>query len=84
MCRIERIHGQEYANWAEIDVRGNRILVAICSFNIVLFVLVKFYYIKRNERRQRAWNDMTGDEKVDYVYNTKDEGTKRLDFRFAH
>lgn len=67
-----------------LDYRGNRILVAITSFNILLFFFVKFYYIKRNERRQKAWNSMTGDQQVDYIKNTKDEGTKRIDFKFVH
>lgn len=67
-----------------LDYRANRILVAITSFNILLFFFVKFYYIKRNERRQKAWNSMTGDQQVEYIKNTKDEGTKRIDFKFVH
>lgn len=65
-------------------IRGNKILLGICCWNITLFVLVKFYYITRNKRREDAWAQMTGEEKVDYTTNTKDEGAKRLDFRFAH
>ncbi|USW54319.1 Putative major facilitator superfamily, MFS transporter superfamily [Septoria linicola] len=65
-------------------IRGNRILLGICCFNIVLFVLVKFYYIGRNKRREEAWAKLTGEEKVDYVRETEDEGAKRLDFRFSH
>jgi hypothetical protein len=34
--------------------------------------------------RERKWNAMTKEEQEDYVLNTKDEGLKRLDFRFAH
>ncbi|KAK6524817.1 hypothetical protein TWF281_011715 [Arthrobotrys megalospora] len=63
---------------------GNKILLAIASWNIVLFVLVKFWYVKRNERREAKWAQLTNDERIDYIYNTKDEGTKRLDFRFIH
>jgi hypothetical protein len=59
-------------------------LLSICCFNIVLFYLVKFYYVTRNKRREAAWSKLTGEEKVDYVQNTKDEGAKRLDFRFSH
>jgi hypothetical protein len=65
-------------------LRGNKILLGICCFNVLLFVIVKFYYIARNKRREEAWAKLTGEEKVDYVRNTKDEGVKRLDFRFAH
>ncbi|KAH8726161.1 major facilitator superfamily domain-containing protein [Phaeosphaeriaceae sp. PMI808] len=64
--------------------RGNKILLAICCFNIVLFYLVKAFYIWRNKVRDTHWNAMTKEEQEDYVVNTKDEGMKRLDFRFAH
>lgn len=64
--------------------RGNKILLGICSFNIVLFFLVKAFYIWRNRVREAKWNEMTKDEQDDYIVSTKDEGMKRLDFRFAH
>ncbi|KAI9047371.1 hypothetical protein LZ554_008817 [Drepanopeziza brunnea f. sp. 'monogermtubi'] len=64
--------------------RGNRILLAICSFNIVLFYAVKWYYLRRNAQRDKIWNAMTADQQEEYIATTKDEGAKRLDFRFAH
>lgn len=64
--------------------RGNKILVVICGFNIVLFYLVKAFYIWRNRLRDAKWNTMTEEEQEDYSLNTKDEGMKRLDFRFVH
>ncbi|KAF2026888.1 MFS general substrate transporter [Setomelanomma holmii] len=64
--------------------RGNRILLGICSFNIVLFYLVKAFYIWRIKVRDRKWNAMTKEEQEDYIVSTKDEGMKRLDFRFTH
>lgn len=64
--------------------RGNKILLAICSFNILLFYLVKAFYIWRNKVRDRKWNALTKEEQEDYIISTKDEGMKRLDFRFAH
>ncbi|KAL5117186.1 hypothetical protein ACEQ8H_004874 [Pleosporales sp. CAS-2024a] len=63
---------------------GNKILLGICSFNIVLFWLVKAFYIWRNKVRDSKWNAMTKEEQQDYAINTKDEGMKRFDFRFAH
>lgn len=63
---------------------GNKVLLAINCYNLALFVFVKYYYIKRNEKRQKAWEELTGEEKIEYVETTKDEGAKRLDFRFAH
>ncbi|CAM1510556.1 Fc.00g008910.m01.CDS01 [Cosmosporella sp. VM-42] len=64
--------------------RGNKILLAITSFNIVLFWLVKAFYIWRNKVRDRKWNAMSKSEQEIYVLQSEDEGMKRLDFRFAH
>ncbi|KAL7273650.1 hypothetical protein RUND412_003478 [Rhizina undulata] len=72
------------ADDAPLYLRGNKILLGICVFNIVLFVAVKLYYIKRNEYRQRIWDAMTKGEQEEYIATTKDEGQRRLDFRFAH
>ncbi|CAK4031427.1 MFS transporter [Lecanosticta acicola] len=64
-------------------IRGNKILLGICCFNVVLLWVVKYYYVARNEKRQRAWAKMSGEEQADYSAHTTDEGAKRLDFRFA-
>lgn len=64
--------------------RGNKILLGICCFNIVLFYLVKAFYIWRNKTRETKWNALSKAEQDDYILTTKDEGMKRLDFRFAH
>ena len=64
--------------------RGNKVLLGICCFNIVLFYLVKGYYIWRNKTRDAKWNALTKQEQEDYIATTKDEGMKRLDFRFVH
>jgi hypothetical protein len=42
------------------------------------------YYTWRNSTREKKWNAMSQDEKHEYLKNTKDEGNKRLDFRFSH
>ncbi|KAK1750132.1 major facilitator superfamily domain-containing protein [Echria macrotheca] len=65
-------------------IRGNKILLGIVCFNIVLFYLVKVFYIWRNRVRERRWNALSPQEQEDYVLHSKDEGLKRLDFRFAH
>ncbi|CAI9636664.1 mfs general substrate transporter [Alternaria burnsii] len=64
--------------------RGNKILLGVCVYNVFLFYGVKAFYIWRNKVREGQWNAMTKGEQEDYVINTKDEGMKRLDFRFAH
>lgn len=64
--------------------RGNKILLAFCCFNIILFYLCKAFYVWRNKKRDAAWNAMTKEEQEYYTLNTQDEGMKRLDFRFVH
>ncbi|KAK3350569.1 major facilitator superfamily domain-containing protein [Neurospora tetraspora] len=64
--------------------RGNKVLLAIVCLNIVLFLLTKAFYVWRNKLKDEQWNAMTPEEQQEYVLTTKDEGPKRLDFRFVH
>ncbi|KAH8912691.1 major facilitator superfamily transporter [Coniochaeta sp. PMI_546] len=64
--------------------RGNTQLLAINCMNIVLYFLVKVYYVGRNKQRDRKWQSMSEDERLEYLATTKDQGNKRLDFRFQH
>lgn len=64
--------------------RGNKQLVAICSANIVIYALVKLYYIWRNKKRDKEWNAMSREEQMHYLETTTDQGSRRKDFRFAH
>ncbi|CEJ58530.1 Putative Permease of the major facilitator superfamily [Penicillium brasilianum] len=64
--------------------RGNRALVALVVTNIFIYLLAKAYYVWRNNSRDKKWNAMSQQEKVNYLATTKDEGSGRLDFRFAH
>ncbi|EMR63983.1 putative phthalate transporter protein [Eutypa lata UCREL1] len=64
--------------------RGNKVLLALVAWNFVLSVFIKLFYIWRNKSREREWNSMSQEEKDQYIATTKDEGNKRLDFRFAH
>ncbi|KAJ5781261.1 hypothetical protein N7457_006421 [Penicillium paradoxum] len=63
---------------------GNKILLAILGWNVVMTVFVKSYYIWRNKTREETWNAMSPEQKHHYLSTTKDEGNKRLDFRFSH
>jgi len=63
---------------------GNKVLIGLCAMNIVLYLLAKTYYVKRNARRDAIWSAMSSEERTNYVSTTKDKGNKRLDFRFAH
>jgi hypothetical protein len=52
--------------------------------NIFIYLFAKAYYTWRNKQRDRQWNALSVDEKINYLETTTDEGSKRLDFRFAH
>lgn len=64
--------------------KGDTALLAITIFNIALYIFTKAYYVLRNKARERKWNSMTEEERLNYLATTTDEGSKRLDFRFAH
>ncbi|KAH6884257.1 major facilitator superfamily transporter [Thelonectria olida] len=64
--------------------RGNRQLLAILCMNIVIYFLVKAYYVFRNKSREKKWSSMSESERLHYLATTSDEGNKRLDFRFHH
>ncbi|KAF4604778.1 hypothetical protein EYR40_003560 [Pleurotus pulmonarius] len=78
-----------YANIYKADdkplyKRGNRNLIAICSMNIVLYIGTFFFYREINKRRDTRWEAMDEKQRQEYLETTKDEGNKRLDFRFAY
>ncbi|KAL1413584.1 hypothetical protein Q8F55_001358 [Vanrija albida] len=64
--------------------KGNRVLLGLVVLNLLLFWLTKGWYIWRNKQRDKIWNAWTHEEKQHYLETTKDEGNKRLDFRFIH
>ncbi|KAG8410864.1 hypothetical protein J3458_016619 [Metarhizium acridum] len=63
---------------------GNKVLLGIVAWNVVVVIGVKAYYVLVNQRRDKIWSSMTREERVHYLNTTKDEGSKRLNFRFAH
>jgi len=63
--------------------RGNKVLLGILAWNIVIFVFAKIYYVRKNSQRDRIWDSMSRAERVHYLATTTDKGNKRLDFRFA-
>lgn len=64
--------------------RGNTNLIAINVLAIVLFLAAKAYYVFQNRRREKIWNAMSELERNRYIRETEDQGSSRLDFRFAH
>ncbi|KAH8590990.1 major facilitator superfamily domain-containing protein [Bisporella sp. PMI_857] len=64
--------------------RGNRTLIGINVLAIILFIFAKVYYVLKNKSRDKRWNRLTAEEKIEYTRNTEDKASRRLDFRFAH
>jgi len=64
--------------------RGNKQLLAINVMNIFLYILVKAYYSWRNKKREEKWASMTEEQRIEYLATTKDQGNKRLNFKFQH
>ena len=63
---------------------GNKVLLGIVAWNIVVVLGSKIYYVLKNSQRDKAWANMTREQRVNYLATTTDKGNKRLDFRFAH
>lgn len=59
-------------------------MIGVCVMNVFLYILTKAYYIWRNKVRDREWSALTKEEQIQYLSTTKDSGSKRKDFRFAH
>ncbi|KAA8914584.1 hypothetical protein TRICI_002872 [Trichomonascus ciferrii] len=64
--------------------RGNKILLAFVCLNIVVYAGTYVYYWNLNRKKDRIWNQMSSEEQFDYIQNTKDIGSRRLDFRYAY
>ena len=64
--------------------RGNTDLIAINIVVIFIFVGTKAYYAYQNRRRDRIWSAMTEEQRGDYIRYARAQGSRRLNFRFAH
>ncbi|KAL7619530.1 hypothetical protein AAE478_010070 [Parahypoxylon ruwenzoriense] len=64
--------------------RGNTTLLMINLISILVFLLTKLYYVRRNKQKERIWNALSDEQQVEYRKTTKLQGSRRLDFRFAH
>jgi hypothetical protein len=62
---------------------GNKVLIVITCYNILLFVGAKFFYVWRNNIREKRWAGMSQEERETYLATTTDKGNKLLTFRFA-
>ena len=64
--------------------KGNQNLVIVNIAVIFLFLFAKFYYVWRNNQRDKVWKAMTEEQRKAYTKSTTLTGSRRLDFRFAH
>lgn len=69
---------------APLYKRGNTQLIGVAFGALGMCLIAKLYYISRNRYRDKKWNAMSIEEQEDYIKNSKDEGNKRLNFRFVH
>jgi hypothetical protein len=63
---------------------GNKVLLGLVAWNFVLIISIRYYYKWRNSQRDKVWNSLVQEERDNYLATTKDQGSKRLDFRFAY
>ena len=64
--------------------RGNTTLLIINVISILVFLFTKAYYVQRNKQKERVWSSLTEEQRIQYVKTTRLQGSRRLDFRFAH
>ncbi|KAJ6780948.1 hypothetical protein PWT90_05375 [Aphanocladium album] len=64
--------------------KGNKALLAVVAWNVVVIIAMKAYYNWRNNTRDRVWASMSREQRVHYLATTTDEGNKRLNFRFGN
>ncbi|KAL4735859.1 major facilitator superfamily domain-containing protein [Aspergillus similis] len=69
---------------APLYKRGYSVLLGLDLLGIILFIATKAYYLRRNRERDVIWRGMSEEEREDYIKNSPETGSKRLDFRFAH
>ncbi|CAK7219258.1 hypothetical protein SCUCBS95973_003758 [Sporothrix curviconia] len=63
---------------------GNKVLLALNAWNMLLIAFMFAYYPWRNRQKARVWDAMSAEEKDAYIAETVDTGACRLDFRFAY
>ena len=66
---------------------GNKVLISICALSLVVFFIQRQWLILLNKRKERAWEEMSADERHVYqndIAAREKDGNKRLDFRFKY
>jgi hypothetical protein len=66
---------------------GNRVLISICAFSLVVFIFQREYLRYLNRQKEKKWDALAPVDKVAYQSDQaarEGEGNKRLDFRFKY
>ncbi|VEU23478.1 DEKNAAC104732 [Brettanomyces naardenensis] len=63
---------------------GNTRLFGFAVSMFPILLATKWFYVSINKKRDKKWGAMTYEERENYILTTKDKGSKRLNFRFAH
>ncbi|VEU22875.1 DEKNAAC103969 [Brettanomyces naardenensis] len=72
------------ANDAPYYKRGNEVLFVLAVLMVPLLLGTKLWYVHINRKRSRIWDAMSKEEQEEYILTTKDTGSSKLNFRFAH
>lgn len=56
---------------------GNKALIAISAFSLVLFIAAKYYYVWRNKQKAAVWDTMSSEERERYISENSHLGNKR-------
>ncbi|KAH7311495.1 major facilitator superfamily domain-containing protein [Stachybotrys elegans] len=82
------IGSQIYRRWdGPYYKTGNTVCISILSLAIVVFIVQRQWLIHLNKRKEREWERMTPEQKVEYQTDKEArerDGNKRFDFRFAY
>ncbi|KAL4937219.1 hypothetical protein BDV06DRAFT_232721 [Aspergillus oleicola] len=72
------------ADDAPLYKRGFSVLLGLNLLGIGMFIATKVYYIRRNRQNEVVWRGLSDEQREEYIKNSPDTGSKRLNFRFAH
>lgn len=56
---------------------GNKVLIALAAYSLVMFIVAKFYYVWRNKQNAEVWDNMSSEERERYVAENQHLGNKR-------
>lgn len=64
--------------------KGNSVLFAFALLMFPTLIATKYFYRRLNSKRDEIWNNMSDQERDEYIATTTDKYSSRLDFRYAH